>query len=49
MYYNTGPSYLSSFVPPSISEISSYNLRNVNTLQTIETWLSEQYDSFLYG
>ena len=47
MYSNISPSYLSSLVPPSISDISSYNLRNANNLQTVETRTRQYYNSFL--
>ena len=47
MYSNISPSYLSSLVPPSISDISSYNLRNANNLQTVETRTHQYYNSFL--
>ena len=47
MYSNINPSYLSSLVPPSISDISSYNLRNANNLQTVETRTRQYYNSFL--
>ena len=47
MYSNISPSYLSSLVPPSIGDISSYNLRNANNLQTFETWTRQYYTSFL--
>ena len=47
MYSNINPSYLSSLVPPSISDSSSYNLRNANNLQTVETRTRQYYNSFL--
>ena len=47
MYSNISPSYLSALVPPSISDISSYNLRNANNLQTVETRTRQYYTSFL--
>ena len=47
MYSNISPSYLSPLVPPSISDISSYNLRNANNLQTVETRTCQYYNSFL--
>ena len=47
MYSNISPSYLSALVPPSISDISSYNLRNANNLQTVETRTRQYYNSFL--
>ena len=47
MYSNISPSYLSSLGPPSISDISSYNLRNANNLQTVETRTRQYYNSFV--
>ena len=46
MYSNISPCYLSSLVPPSISDISSYNLRNINNLQIVETRTRQYYNSF---
>ena len=37
MYNNISPAYLSSLVPPSISSISTYNLRNAENVQTIDS------------
>ena len=47
IYSNISPSYLSALVPLSISDISSYNLRNANNLQTVETRTRQYYNSFL--
>ena len=46
MMYNFTPPYLSSLVPPSISSLSRYNLRNSNDLQ-IDTRTNQYYNSFL--
>ena len=35
MYNNLTPDYLSSLVPSSLNEVSHYNLRNANDVQTI--------------
>ena len=35
MYNNLTPDYLSSLVPSSVNEVSHYNLRNANDVQTI--------------
>ena len=45
--YNFTPPYLSSLVPPSISNLSRYNLRNSNDLQTIDARTNQYYNSFL--
>ena len=47
MYSNISPSYLSSLLPPSVSDISSYNLRNANNLQTVESRTRQYYNTFL--
>ena len=47
MMYNYTPPYLSSLVPPSISNLSRYNLRTSNDLQTIYARTNQYYNSFL--
>ena len=47
MMYNFTPPYLSSLVPPSIINLSRYNLRNSNNLQTIDARTNQYYNSFL--
>ena len=44
---NLCPTYLSSLVPQTVNSISSYNLRNVNDLQTINVRTTLYYNSFL--
>ena len=39
--------YLSALVPPSVSNISRYSLRNSNDLQTIDARTTLYYNSFL--
>ena len=46
MMYNITPLYLSSLVPQSISNISRYNLRNSNDLQTIDAITNQYFNSF---
>ena len=41
------PLYLSSLVPQTVSNVSRYNLRNSNDLQTVEARSSLFYNSFL--
>ena len=41
------PLYLSALVPPSVSNISRYSLRNSNDLQTIDARTTLYYNSFL--
>ena len=47
MFNNISPAYLSSIVPPSISSISTYNLRNAENVQTIDSRTSQYSNSFL--
>ena len=47
MTYNLTPLYLSALVPPSVSNISRYSLRNSNDLQTIDARTTLYYNSFL--
>ena len=46
MMYNITPLFLSSLVPPSISNVSRYNLRNSNDLQTIDARTSQYLTLF---
>ena len=41
------PLYLSSLIPPSISDMSRYNLRNSDQLQTFDSQTNSYYNSFL--
>ena len=47
MKTNLCPEYLSSLIPPTVGNISRYNLRNANDLQTIKTSSVLYYESFL--
>ena len=47
MLNNLTPQYLSSSVPPPVSNLSRCNLRNSNDLQTIAARTSQYYYSFL--
>ena len=47
MMHNITPLYLSSLVPQSVSNLSRYNLRNSNDLQTIDARTNWYYNSFL--
>ena len=47
MLNNITPLYLSSLVPQSIRNISRYNLRNSNDLQTIYARSNQYFNSFL--
>ena len=46
MYNNLTPDYLSSLVPSSVNEVSHYNFRNENDVQTINA-RTALYNSFL--
>ena len=47
MSNDLSPSYLSSLVPSSINNISAYNLRNSNDIQTIFSRTTQYFNSFL--
>ena len=47
MYNNLTPDYLSSLVPSSVNEVSSYNLRNANYVQTVNARTALYFNSFL--
>ena len=47
MYNNLTPDYLSSLVPSSVNEVSHYNLRNANDVQTNNARTSLYFNSFL--
>ena len=47
MVYNITPYYLSNLIPPTVSNLSRYNLRNSNDLQTVDARTSQYYHSFL--
>ena len=47
MTHNLAPIYLSSLVPSTVSNISRYNLRNSNNLQTIDARTTLYYIFFL--
>ena len=47
MFSHLTPLYLSSLIPPSVSDMSRYNLRNSDQLQTIDSQTNLYYNSFL--
>ena len=47
MMHNITPLYLLSLVPQSIGNLSRYNLRNSNDLQTIDARTNQYFNSFL--
>ena len=47
MYYNITPQYLSSLVPPMVQNVSRYNLRNADNLQSIHSRTTLYCNSFL--
>ena len=47
LHNGLSPSYLSSLVPPPVSSVSRYNLRNSNSLRTVQSRTSVYYNSFL--
>ena len=47
MQHDLVPDYLSALVPPSVSEISRYNLRNANDFTTIRCSSQQYYSTFI--
>ena len=47
MYNNLTPDYILSLVPSSVNELSLYNLRNANDVQTINARTALYFNSFL--
>ena len=47
MFNNLSPEYLSSLVPPTVNNISRYNLRNAHNIQTIDSRTTQYFNSFL--
>ena len=47
MFSHLTPLYLSSLIPPSVSDMSRYNLRNSDQLQTIDSRTNLYFNSFL--
>ena len=47
MINSLAPEYLSSLVPPTVGNISQYNLRNETNLQTMPARSKQYYNSFL--
>ena len=47
MYYNATPQYLSSLVPKLVQNVSHYNLRNADNLQTVPSRTTQYCNSFL--
>lgn len=47
MINNLTPQYLSSLIPATVSETSSYNLRNANDVRTINARTNQYFNSFL--
>ena len=47
MQTNMTPSYLSNLIPQTVNNISHYNLRNPDNLQSIHARISQYANSFL--
>ena len=47
MFYNLSPLYLAYLVPPQVQNVSRYNLRNANNVQTLVSHTSQFFHSFL--
>ena len=47
MFNNPSPEYLSSLIPTTVNNISRYNLRNAQNIQTIDPRSTQYYNSFL--
>ena len=46
MFNNLSPEYLSSLIPPTVNNISRYNLRNAHNIQTIDSRTTQYFNSF---
>ena len=46
MINNHSPEYLSSLIPPTVSNISRYNLRNAQNIQTIDSRTTQYFNYF---
>ena len=47
MAHNLTPHYLTSLIPSTVTETSSYNLRNSNDIRTVRARASQYFSSFL--
>ena len=47
MAHNLTPDYLTSLIPSTVTETSSYNLRNSNDIRTVRARTSQYFSSFL--
>ena len=47
MAHNLTPHYLTSLIPSTVTERSSYNLRNSNDIRTVRARTSQYFSSFL--
>ena len=47
MFNNLSPEYLSSPIPPTVNNISRYNLRNAHNIQTLDSRTTQYFNSFL--
>ena len=47
MFNNLSPDYLSSLIPPTVNNISRYNLRNAHNIQTLDSRTTQYFNSFL--
>lgn len=47
MNHNLAPEYLSSLIPQQVSDISRYNLRNSDNIQTVRAKTTQYQNSFL--
>ena len=47
MFNNLSPEYFSSLIPPTVNNISRYNLRNVHNIQTLDSRTTQYFNSFL--
>ena len=47
MFNNLSPEYLSSLIPPTVNNISKYNLRNAHNIQTLDSKTTQYLNSFL--
>ena len=46
MFNNLSPEYLSSLIPPTVNNISRYNLRNAHNIQNLDSRTTQYFNSF---
>ena len=47
MFNNLSPEYFSSLIPPTVNNISRYNLRNAHNIQTMDSRTTQYFNLFV--